>query len=101
MPAAGATLAPANQDVVVTAFVGWVDGNGAANYECVTTGGGLGGAIYSSQADAVSACSTTYATALDPCRSAQARLPDPRHPGRLTGPGLVATRHPVPAAARR
>jgi hypothetical protein len=67
VPTDGATVT-ASQDVVVTAFVGWVDGNGKANYECVTTGG-LSGTLSNTQAQAEAdvsdgGCSTTYPDAL-------------------------------------
>ena len=63
VPTGGPTVT-ANQDVVVTAFVGWIDENGAANYECVTQSGGLDGVNQQTQAQAMVACSTTYANAL-------------------------------------
>ncbi len=63
VPAAGPTVT-ATQDVTVTAFVAWVDWNGDAYYGCVTPGGGLKGVFQYTQAQAVAACSTTYANAL-------------------------------------
>lgn len=63
VPAAGATVS-ASQDVVVTAYVGWVDEDGSAQYHCVTPGGGLDGADQGSEAAAVADCSTTYVAAL-------------------------------------
>jgi len=63
IPAAGATVT-AEQDVSVTAFVGWVGGNGSASYECVLPGGGLGGTVLTTQAQAESGCSQTLADAL-------------------------------------
>jgi len=63
IPAAGATVT-AEQDVSVTAFVGWVGGDGSAGYECVLPGGGLGGTLLATQAEAESSCSETFADAL-------------------------------------
>ena len=63
IPAAGATVT-ATQDVAITAFVAWVDGEGDAYYECVTPGGGVDGVNQDTQAQAMAACSTTYADAL-------------------------------------
>ena len=54
----------AEQDVSVTAFVGWVGGNGSASYECVLPGGGLGGTILTTQAQAENSCSQAFADAL-------------------------------------
>ncbi|MGO8685558.1 MAG: hypothetical protein ACLQT7_00025 [Candidatus Dormibacteria bacterium] len=63
VPAVGATVS-ASQDVVVTAFVGWVDAEGSAHYRCVTTDGGLADTDQGTEAAAVTSCSTTYADAL-------------------------------------
>ena len=64
VPAAGATVT-ASQDVTVIAFVGWVDQTGTANYRCVTPGGGLGGTVLVTQADASAACALpAYSRAL-------------------------------------
>jgi hypothetical protein len=63
IPAAGATVT-ADQDVSVTAFVGWVGGSGSASYECVRPGGGLGGTVLTTQAEAESSCSQAFAGAL-------------------------------------
>lgn len=63
IPAAGPTVA-ATQDVTVTAFVAWVDGQGDAHYECVTPGGGVAGVNQETQAQATAACGATYADAL-------------------------------------
>jgi hypothetical protein len=62
VPAAGVTVS-ASQDVVVTAFVGWVDNTGTY-FECVTRDGGLDGVNEGSQAAAEAGCSTTYPDAL-------------------------------------
>jgi hypothetical protein len=63
IPAAGATVTAA-QDVSVTAFVGWVGGDGSARYECVLPGGGLGGTVLATQAQAENSCGQTFADAL-------------------------------------
>jgi hypothetical protein len=63
VPAAGPTVT-ATQDVTVTAFVAWVANDGNAYYECVTPDGGVDGVNQKTQAQAVAACSTTYANAL-------------------------------------
>ena len=63
VPAAGPTVTAA-QDVTVTAFVAWVDGIGGTYYECVTSDGGVNGVNQKTQAQAVAACSTIYASAL-------------------------------------
>jgi hypothetical protein len=68
VPAAGATVT-ASQDVVVTAFVGWVGYDNQAHYECVLPGGGLGSTPLNTQAQAEAdvsdgGCSTTYPDAL-------------------------------------
>jgi len=67
IPAAGATVT-ASQDVDVTAFVGWVDASGAAQYQCVLPGGALGARPPTqAQAEAPTVdggCTQTYANAL-------------------------------------
>jgi hypothetical protein len=63
VPADGATVS-ASQDVVVTAFVGWVDAGGDGVFECVTPGGGLDGVNAGSQAAAQADCSATFPDAL-------------------------------------
>jgi hypothetical protein len=63
IPATGAVVT-AFQDVVVTAFVGWIDYQGKTHYECVLPGGTLGGTDLGTQAQAETSCGLTYPGAL-------------------------------------
>jgi hypothetical protein len=63
IPATGAVVT-AFQDVVVTAFVGWIDYQGKTHYECVLPGGTLGGTDLATQAQAETSCGLTYPGAL-------------------------------------